>query len=93
MNPHQEFGYTPPTKPDYTIEHEGVEYVIEVSDPGKPQRRGPTVSWPVCPEEPAQWKVIVIDGNSEKEWWPNGAPLSNELEEALHALITDEVRG
>ncbi len=74
------------------VEHDGITYTVEVLNKGAPAR---LTGHPDNrqPEEPVEWRAIYVDEFcAEPMKWPNGAPLTPEETEAIHALETEEVR-
>ena len=75
--------------PAHNIEHNGITYVVQVLDPGKPARlHGHPDSRE--PEEPVEWCVLAAE--DEEGVALATLTLDAEETEAIHALITEEVR-
>ena len=78
--------------PQHDVTHDGITYTVEVLDAGAPAR---LTGHPDDrqPEEPVEWRVVAV----ELEGRPNSGvtlstPLTSEETEALHLLVTEEVR-
>lgn len=81
--------WTMPGSPVHDIEHNGITYVVQVLDPGKPARlHGHPDSRE--PEEPVEWCVIA--GEDDEGVALATLTLDAEETEAIHTLITEEVR-